>query len=189
VIAELKLDNGSESDPKKEDIQARLETQFEADRGEARAALERRDYQEEDLRNADLREAFLVGLDLRWARLEGAVLTRARLEGAVLRGARLEGAVLWGVKMTDVVVQYASVIGASLSQVRNLTQEQLNQMYGDSETDLPETDLTPPTHWPSTPIPEDQYDACLRKWMIGRGAPEFLLPATTTECTAHADSP
>jgi len=131
--------------------------------------------------------------------MEGAVLRGARMEGTVLLRARMEGADLRGAEMTDAVVQYASVIGARLSQVRNLTQEQLNRMYGDGltpqrieilrrEGDDWVTDyLKRPAHWPSVPIPEAQRYACWREWAIGAGAWVRFSPNTDVECTTHAE--
>ena len=248
---ELAIWFGAERSPpplREEDIQARLKEEFEEDRREARVALERRDYREDDLRHANLREAFLAGLDLRGARLEAADLRNARLEGAILRSARLEGADLRrarlegadlrsarlegadlrrarlgganltkarldGAKlrhatldgadltdarldgadlgmaeMTDAVVQYASVMGATLSHVRNLTQEQLDQMYGDASTDLSGTGLRPPDHWSAVEIPRDQYQDCWDKWRLKWGASVLSLPKTNIECTAHVDN-
>ena len=189
VVLELIREGQGEQDVSEAQITERLKREFEQDRAEARAALERRDYVGEDLRNADLREAFLVGLDLRDARMEGADLTRARMEGADLIRA----------EMTDAVVQFASVIGARLSQVRNLTQEQLNQMYGDGltpqriaiqrrEGDDWVTDyLQRPAHWPSVPIPEEQRIACWKEWAIRAGAWKRYFPDTDVECTTHAE--
>ena len=184
VIAELKRKSSADaplsakpfvpSEPKEEAIQARLKKEFEEDRREARAALERRAYRGEDLRNANLQEAVLAGLDLRDARLERADLTRARLERA---------------EMTDAVVQYASVIGTSVSQARNLTQEQINGMYGDGSTNLSNTGLSPPERWPSIPIPRDQRISCWKEWAVSKGAKPDDFPPTNVECTTHADRP
>ncbi len=207
VIAELSREKNGETDVTEKDISARLKTEFEEDRGETRASLERRDYNGQDLRGANLREAMLAGLDLRkarlegadlrearlegadleQARLEGADLMEARLEGAELRLARLEGADLTRVEMTDAVVKYASVIGATLSQVSNLTQAQLDQMYGDKTTDLSETGLGPPAHWPEIEISVEQRVACWNEWAVENGVWELFLPETDVQCTIQDD--
>jgi len=72
---------------------------------------------EADLKFAELREADLVDAELWWADLWGAVLTGADLSGAELYRADLTGASLWN--------------------VRNLTQEQLNESCGNKMSVLP----------------------------------------------------
>ncbi|MEJ2719482.1 MAG: pentapeptide repeat-containing protein, partial [Deltaproteobacteria bacterium] len=72
---------------------------------------------------ANLKEANLQG-----ANLQFSYFGRADLEGVNLQGANLEYATFWK----------ASLRGADLRDVKNLTQEQLDQACGDEKTKLPE---------------------------------------------------
>lgn len=74
------------------------------------AHLEGADLYEADLRSVDLHQARLDGADLRLADLGGAKLTRTSLRGANLSQTQLEGADLFKADLTD---------------VRNLTSDQL----------------------------------------------------------------
>ena len=77
------------------------------------------------LRRANLRRANLWGANLWKANLPGANLQKASLEDAILEGADLRGADLRGAL---------------------ITQAQLNETYGDEDTQLPPL-LKPPAHW------------------------------------------
>jgi hypothetical protein len=94
-----------------------------------------------DLRRANLNGAKLQGTFLFGANLQRAVLVLANLEGAVLIDANLERAILIGADL-----KLANLQGANLQPVRNLTQEQINEAYGDKKTKLPDH-LQPPKHW------------------------------------------
>jgi hypothetical protein len=72
------------------------------------------------LQGADLSDAQLQGAKLAGADLQAAGLHRAQLQGANLEGANLEGANLEGANLTR----------ANLSDVRNLTQTQLDTACG-----------------------------------------------------------
>ena len=73
--------------------------------------------------------------DLSYVSFDDAILTEAYFEGATLRGARFEG---------------TKVHGADFSKAKKLTQEQVNKMFGDEHTQLPD-DIERPQHW-LTPI-------------------------------------
>lgn len=102
------------------------------------ADLENADLAGVGLWRADLRRAHLVAADLENAHLDGADLRRARLENANLESAHLGGA-----NLTD-----ADLDGANLERAIDLTQEQVDQAQGSSETRLPE-ELKHPEHWPN----------------------------------------
>ena len=110
-----------------------------------------------DLVGADFTSASLQGADLSGADLSGARLGRARfgvcgdqqfdsatgepyrsadLKGAKLKGAMLDGAFLCGVNLR----------GVDLSDAKNLTQEQINQVEGDKDT-VPPPYLSRPQSW------------------------------------------
>jgi hypothetical protein len=97
--------------------------------------------------------------DLRGARLEGAHLERAHLEGAHLRGAILEGAHIEGAHLegtdlrpyalagdTDKTIYDVGHLTIAEASEGGLTQDQIEQAYGDEYTLLP-PDLKPPAHW------------------------------------------
>ena len=80
---------------------------------------------------------------LRRAHLERATLDNARLEAASLGAARLEGANLLGARLER----------AFLRKAIGLTQEQIEEAYGDRETKLPDG-LDRPAHWDRDPDAE-----------------------------------
>ena len=105
-----------------------------------------------DLRNADMARAILPRADLRSARLDGTNLREAELQGAELDCWKpsdderyctsLQGANLWEAEMQNADCSSATLRGALLQSAnvicRNLTQEQLKDAVGDSETVLPD---------------------------------------------------
>jgi uncharacterized protein YjbI with pentapeptide repeats len=85
------------------------------------------------LNEANLRLANLRGAQLNEANLSGADLNEADLSDANLSGANLTGADLRGANLSD-----ADLSAANLTEVKNLTQEQLDTACGDADTKLPE---------------------------------------------------
>ncbi len=102
----------------------------------------------------DLSYAVMRGADLMLANLRGAILHEAdlvlaNLRGADLRHADLSGANLIGARLMGVDLAHANVCGADLSTAEDLTEEQLRQTRGDSQTKLPES-LQRPANWNKT---------------------------------------
>jgi uncharacterized protein YjbI with pentapeptide repeats len=88
---------------------------------------------------ARLDDAYLSGAHLEGAILQFAQLNRASLEGAHLDGADLRGAVLDTAILRQATLSNVCLIGADLQKgAVGLTQEQLNEAYGDVTTKLPE---------------------------------------------------
>jgi Pentapeptide repeats (8 copies) len=81
---------------------------------------------------ADLSHANLNGADLRGADLGIADLSHADLHGADLRGADLRVA-----DLRDAYLGKADLRGANLNEVKNLTQEQLDEACANGDTKLP----------------------------------------------------
>jgi uncharacterized protein YjbI with pentapeptide repeats len=81
----------------------------------------------ERLPRLDVHGAFLRRTDLSHANLEAANLGGADLSHATLRGANLKNAVLDGTILR----------GADLTDVKNLTREQIGRAIIDQETRLP----------------------------------------------------
>lgn len=100
-----------------------------------------------------LRFATLTGANLEGACFAGSDLMHARLERTNLTNADLRGALLDNSDFTGSVLEGTLLYGASLLNVRNLFQHQIDQAYGDETTLLPE-DLTLPQHWMATEEPE-----------------------------------
>jgi Pentapeptide repeats (8 copies) len=108
------------------------------------------DLREAHLQKADLSDAFLIGTrmdgarlqdaDLRGARLEAAKLEfarldRVRLDGSYLHRANLRGAVLDTAVLSGACLRGVCLVDADLQKgVVGLTQEQLNEAYGDPVT-------------------------------------------------------
>jgi len=104
-----------------------------------------------NLFRADLANQLLVGRDLKGANLNRANLKGANLhlvhfEHAWLIEAHLEGAVLEFTHFEDAWLNAAHLEGADLSLAAGLTQDQIEQAYGDANTKLP-PGLTRPAHW------------------------------------------
>jgi uncharacterized protein YjbI with pentapeptide repeats len=112
-----------------------------------RTRLWRAHLEEADLWGADLMGANLTGANLRGADLEGANLRRADLAGANLTWANLRRADLTGANLRG-----ADLEGANLQGAKNLAQEQLDGVYGDEKTKLPDG-LTIGTGLPAAPSP------------------------------------
>lgn len=87
---------------------------------------------------AKLPEAILSGAQLQKADLRGADLTGAHLEKAVFKGAVLKGASFKGA-----IFEHTHLEGTDLSEVLDLTQEQVNKSFTDAETKLPAYLTTP----------------------------------------------
>jgi uncharacterized protein YjbI with pentapeptide repeats len=99
------------------------------------------------LEEANLAFALLIGADLREANLKNSILTGAKMIGAdlkkadlsnsILEGTDLERAILTGANLENAKLQHANLSGANLSDVKGLTQDQLNDAHGDSKTTIP----------------------------------------------------
>ena len=147
------------------------------------------------LLEARLDAAYMSDANLEKAQLQKTKLNDANLRNADLRAARftfasLDGADLSSANLKDAFFRYTSVIGANLEGVRNLTQDQLDGMFGDGST--PENitterredgerqwvvyELTRPAHWPTEPIPKSERYARWREWAIDSGAREGWFP-------------
>jgi len=95
-----------------------------------------------NLQQADLRGANLQKAVLDWAHLQQAYLRGANLQKAVLNGAHLQEADLFQANLQQAYLrganlQKAVLAGATLTDVKNLTQAQLNQACVDENTKLP----------------------------------------------------
>jgi len=95
------------------------------------------------LQGADLSGAYLSytrlrGAGLSYANLQKVDMSYMNLGGADLRNADLRGANLTGANLKDADLENACLRGADLSEAQGLTQSQLEEAYGDSETTLPE---------------------------------------------------
>jgi len=105
-----------------------------------------------DLTGADLSGADLTGADLPGADLSGAHLNRVDLAGADLSRADLKGADLTGAigsigaDLSGADLGGADLSGADLTGAKGITPSQLNDAFGDKNTQLPDGD-TPPLSW------------------------------------------
>jgi uncharacterized protein YjbI with pentapeptide repeats len=91
-----------------------------------------------NLTAADLTAADLSGADLSRANLSRAKLSGARLIGARLIGGNLSIADLSGASLFGANLSRTNLTGADLTGAKNLTQEQLDEACGDSNTKLRE---------------------------------------------------
>jgi hypothetical protein len=105
------------------------------------------------LTSANFFHASLVGTDLRRASLArsnlvGADLTRANLSDVNLTSAGLFTANLTDADLTRANLSYANLSGANLSGVKNVTQQQLDEACGNTDTKLPPGLTLKPCPWP-----------------------------------------
>jgi uncharacterized protein YjbI with pentapeptide repeats len=97
---------------------------------------------EQDLRGALANNSFLARADLFRAKLQGADLFSANLKGAHLAFANLQRAGLFSAKLKGANLKGANLSGANLQRadltdVKTITQSQLDEACGDEETKLP----------------------------------------------------
>ena len=103
-----------------------------------------------NLREASLRGTNLMGANMRHVDLRGANMERANLRGAQLFGVDLSDALLRQADCRTVVTDEGARVSTDLSEVKGLTQEQLDEMDGDRGVIIP-AHLTYPEHWPEPP--------------------------------------
>jgi hypothetical protein len=92
-----------------------------------------------NLRSANLSGAYLRSTNLSSANLRSANLSGAYLSGADLRAANLSGAYLRSTNLSGADLWSANLSGADLSDALNLTQTQLDEACGSSNTKLVES--------------------------------------------------
>lgn len=112
------------------------------DRGVSGAVLARWSIAGRELNDMFLFGSNLLGTDLsrtslNWANLSGAKLIGAKLIGANLSGADLSETNLSGADCSRLNIDSARLQSADLSKAVNLTQPQIDKVYGNSETKLP----------------------------------------------------
>ena len=113
---------------------------------------------------ANLTDASLCETNLTGANLSGADLTGANLSGADLSGKNAPNLSLTGADLTKTYLFWVNLTGADLSDANlseadltgatGLTQEQINQAYGDKHTKLPGGLKWPPT-WSQGSVQKD----------------------------------
>jgi uncharacterized protein YjbI with pentapeptide repeats len=108
---------------------------------------------------ADLNKAELNGANLNGAELIGATLTRAELNGAWLIGAALTGA-----DLAEAFTKLAAVKSTDLTECVDLSVDQVNSMFGDASTTLPDG-MDRPQHWPQTDL---EYEEFLQLWQAAK---------------------
>lgn len=151
------------------------------------ANLEGAVLQDARLDRSNLVGAHLEGANLKSARLLKALLTHAQMAGAVLREAWMEGANLemaWmeaadlrGARMnektilTGAITRFAAVNSIDLSRV-NITQEQVNAMFGDASVVLP-NGIERPRHWPDTRLNPRSFQS---EWQLYKSDPDAYVP-------------
>ena len=144
--------------------------------GLAGAELQGADLGGAQLQGAVLLFAQLQGADLGSAELQEAVLLGAQLQGANLRGAELQGADLRGAEFSDTTdFSPAALRGAGLKSVDlsmlKLSQDRVNQSFGDSDVTLPEG-IERPAHWREEGVPPlswKEFQTAWRDWQTSIG--------------------
>ena len=91
-----------------------------------------------NLTDSDLGEANLTQANFWEANLATANLTLANLTGANVADANLTGAEVGLANLTDAILVGANLRGADLSDVKGLTQEQIDSAFTDQNTKLPD---------------------------------------------------
>lgn len=130
-----------------------------------------------DVAGADLSAANMAGVDLRGAKMAGAGFSEAKMTGADLRRAKMAGADLRGATLQSANLAFWSCVranarSADFTEARNMTQEQVNSLFGDHDTKLPDTDadgalLQRPPQFDNEPLeytwdPDPAYEVWLK---------------------------
>ncbi len=110
------------------------------------ANLSQAQLQEANLTRAQLQNAFLF-----WAELQGTKLSQAQLQKAVLLGANLQKADLSGAQLQGAILSDADLRAADLTDVKGLTQSQIDRACADLTTKLPPDLQRPSSCKPPTP--------------------------------------
>lgn len=110
------------------------------------ANLEVCDLSEADLYRSQLNKANFKNATLSDTKFEGATMTGATLTLAKMPRAILTGATLGKASMLATVLNDTDIEGTDLSEVDNLTQDQVSKARGNSETKLP-SHLFKPPNW------------------------------------------
>ncbi len=167
------------------------------------AAMERADLRRAHLPWATLREARLEGANLGWAQLEYADLGSARMADAGLYKANLRRADVRLAQMTGVSLCRAVVTGVTSAPSATfhgvlfkdvdltglpLSQEQIDQSYGDASVILPEG-IMPPPHWPDWDMPVFDNDSILTQWRFWRDCPAGYKPPRHPDCSPGFEAP
>jgi hypothetical protein len=130
-----------------------------------------------DLRDTCLQGADIFELDfehalLNGAQMQGPYLGGAQMQGADLGAAQMQGAILWGAQMDEKTSLIAAALrGAAMREVDykdiSLTQEQVDEMFGDGSVELPSA-LTRPD-WPAETLDYLDFESQWRAWQVKIG--------------------
>lgn len=110
------------------------------------ARLQGANLQRAHLQRAYLKGAYLIGANLQEAHLQFAHIYVADLQRADLKGAGLRGALLQYANLQGAHLKGAYLEGANLRDAKGLTQDQIEETFGDDYTILPEG-INPPKSW------------------------------------------
>ncbi len=123
---------------------------------------------------ADLSCAILMASDLRGAYLGDANLNNTAFSSANMRGACLEMASLDGADFTNTKMTTAYAYKGDFSNCKNLTQEQLNEMYCGLGVNIP-TKLNRPDHWPTDDESWNVFNKKFNDWRDSKYPPLHKL--------------
>ncbi|MCF6305920.1 MAG: pentapeptide repeat-containing protein [Rhodobacteraceae bacterium] len=123
-----------------------------------------------DLDNSLLDGTILQGADLRNSQMRGADIAGAQLQGAYLRRADLSGsdlceALLTAADFNEVKIETAAVKSTDLTNILNLTQDQVSSIFGDGTTLLPKNVKEP--EWKQN---EMKWPEFIAKWQAAKTA-------------------
>ncbi len=117
-----------------------------------------------NLHNVDLYDAELSGASLIGAILTRAILVRAKFNDANLSEVNLNDATLIGADMENAKTTVAYAYKVDLSECKNLTQEQLDDMYCGMDVTIDKEKFNRPDHWPKINLSEDAFIKEYNKW-------------------------
>ncbi len=146
VRTNSKLDNSIDlTEPLRADIGVAISIIARRDKwydGKKRIQMEKKQEYHIDLRNCDLRGAdlFRANLTDAWiggVNLDGAGIIGADLSGALLINTNLSGALLANTNLKGTTTRISFAYTGNFSECKNLTQEQVNQMFLGQAVKLP----------------------------------------------------
>ncbi len=122
------------------------------------------------LHGCNLRESLLYDANLANAGLIGAnmkqmVLINANMRGTWISEADMTGTLLGGADMEGTETRMTFAYRGDFSECKNLTQEQLEDMYCGMDVTIDEEKFNRPDHWPKTKLSKDAFIKKYNEWM------------------------
>ncbi len=114
-------------------------------------------------RKANVSDVWFFRANLNEVHFLSTKLNNVRFYNADLSNTRFNYAVLDNALFTDAKTRHASISNCNFSKCREITQNQLEDMFCGIEVEIPE-DLTRPEHWPTDELDYDGFSNAYDDW-------------------------